>query len=248
MNQTMYSFIEGTVRRAGDTLLHYFRNPNLSIEAKGMGDLVTEADRASEEILIAAIRQRYPDHGIHSEEAGRLSTTSRYEWLLDPLEATYNYSRGLPLWGINVALTVDDEVVFGAFFDPLLDELYYAEHSAGAFRNGQPLHTSRVEDQAEAVVYCSTRRNVDRLSGQVRKFRHLGSIGNALAYVAAGYLDAAVEVGGGPWDYAVGRLLVSEAGGKMTTIGVGSPSNTPPMILAAATPSLHEKLERVLSV
>ena len=247
LNQTMYSFIEATVWQAGVTLLHYFRNPNLSIGAKGVGDLVTEADRASEQVLLAAIRHRFPDHGILSEEAGHLPAASRYEWLLDPLEATYNFSRGLPMWGINMALALDDEVVLGAFFDPLLDELYYAEQAVGAFRNGQPIRTSGMDDQGNAAVYCSTRANVDRLSGRVRKVRHIGSIGNALAYVAAGHLDGAVEVGRGKWDYAVGCLLVHEAGGKMTAFGVDSLGEASATVLAAATPALHQKLQRLLS-
>jgi len=144
------------------------------------------------------------------------------------------------MWGINMALTLDDEVVVGAFFDPLLNEFYYSERANGAFLNGQVIHTSSLEDETKAAVYCSTRENVDRLAGQVRKFRHIGSIGNALAYVAAGYLDGAVEVGGGPWDYAVGRLLIAEAGGSLSPLG-GSE-----VVVAAATPALHRRLQALL--
>lgn len=237
----MYTFIESTVRRAGETLLRYFRSPDLVIEAKGWDDLVTEADHASERVLIAAIQERFPDHGILSEEAGEHAPNSRYVWLLDPLEATYNFSRGLPMWGINMALSIGGEVQVGAFFDPLLNELYYAERSAGAFRNRSPIRASGCRETASAAVYCSTRNGVDRFSGNVRKFRHIGSIGNALAYVAAGHLDGALEVGGGPWDYAAGGLLVREAGGTLSTI-----TGERPMVLAASTPELHAGLQQLL--
>jgi myo-inositol-1(or 4)-monophosphatase len=226
-DQEMHDFVESAIRRAGQILLSYFRAPNLTIEAKGVGDLVTEADRASEASLIAAIRDRFPDHGIISEEMGAINQAAQFLWLLDPLEATYNFSRGLPLWGINVALEIAGRVHIGAFFDPLLDELYYAERSVGVLRNGTPIRTSRQEDLREAVVYCSTRENVDLVSGAARKFRHIGSVGNALAYVAAGHLDAAIEVGGGRWDYAAGSLLVEEAGGAVSVINSG-PQSPPP--------------------
>lgn len=242
MDDAMYSFVETSLRRAGETLLHYFRSPDLVIEAKGRGDLVTEADRASERVLITAIQARFPDHGIVSEEAGEHAAGSRYVWLLDPLEATYNFSRGLPMWGINMALSADDSVQIGAFFDPLLDELYYAELSGGAFWNRSPIRASGCRETVNAAIYCSTREAVNRLSGSVRKFRHIGSIGNALAYVAAGHLDGAVEVGGGPWDYAAGELLVREAGGAVSTIAKDGP-----MVLAASTPELHTVLQQRLS-
>lgn len=91
-------------------------------------------------------------------------------------------------------------------------------------------------------MYCSTRKHVDLLSDAVRKLRHIGSIGNALAYVAAGHLDAAIEVGGGPWDYAAGSLLVQEAGGVFGFIESGGPLTA----LAAATPTLHARLTELL--
>lgn len=246
MDHAIYSFVADTLRRAGDELLLYYRKPDLSMEVKGVDDLVTEADHASEALLIGAIRERFPGHSILSEESGLHATTSPYVWLLDPLEATYNFSRGLPLWGINMALSVRGEVRIGAFFDPLLNELYYAEQSQGVFRNGSPIQTSGQDDARHAAVYCSTRNHVDRLSGHVRKFRHIGSIGNALAYVAAGHLDAAVETGGGPWDYAAGALLVHEAGGLVSRIDISETAQFS-CVLAAASPALYATLETLLA-
>jgi len=240
--QEPHDFVDSVLRRAGQILLSYFRTPTLVIEAKGVGDLVTEADRASETYIVAAIQERFPEHGVLSEEMGAVRPNADYLWMLDPLEATYNFSRGLPMWGVNLALQIERQVRIAAFFDPLLDELYYAEQTAGVTRNGQPIRVSGLEQLRDAAVYCSTRKHVDLLSGAVRKFRHIGSVGNALAYVAAGHLDAAIEVGGGPWDYAAGSLLVQEAGGVFGFIESGGSRTA----LAAATPALHAHLTELL--
>jgi myo-inositol-1(or 4)-monophosphatase len=247
MDQTMYAFIERLLHDAGEVLLHYFRRRDLRVAPKGTDDLVTEADRAAEALLTGAIRERFPGHDILAEEAGRTGRGSRYLWLVDPLEATFNFSRGLPLWGINLALTGDGDVLYAAFFDPLLKELYYAERGQGALRNGQTIRTSGLVDLAGAAVYCSTASAVDRVSGRVRRFRHIGSIGNALAYVAAGHLDAAVEVGCAPWDHAAGRLLVTEAGGHVTATDGGALSMQPSTVLASATSELHRGLMELLA-
>jgi myo-inositol-1(or 4)-monophosphatase len=245
-DSTLAPFFESSLRAAGDILLHYFRRPDLVVEAKNVADIVTEADRASEDLLVAAIRDRFPDHGILAEESGHHLGASGFLWMIDPLEATFNYARGLPTWGINLALTRDGEVLAGAFFDPLLSDLYYAEHARPAFLNGKQIRTSRLEDLAEAVVYCSTRANVDLLDNRIRKFRHVGSGGTAYAYVAAGYLDAAVETGGGPWDYAAGRLLIDRAGGCTSTLEA-STFKGGDTFLASSPPALHQQLLNLLS-
>src|SRR4051812_43195195 len=126
MQSDMATFIARTVHEAGDVLLSHFRSARLKIDPKGEGDIVTEADRASEEVLTTAIRTRFPHDAILAEESGRSGLSSSRLWLIDPLEATYNFSRGLPLWGINVALVDHGAVAYAAFFDPLLNELYYA--------------------------------------------------------------------------------------------------------------------------
>ena len=247
LDATLAPFIETSLRAAGEILLHYFRRPDLLVEAKNVTDIVTEADRASEELLVAAIRDRFPDHGILAEESGHHPGASGYLWMIDPLEATFNYARGLPMWGINLALTRDGESLAGAFFDPLQNDLYYAEQATPAVLNGRQIRTSGIEDLSEAVVYCSTRANVDRLDGRMEKFRHVGSGGTAYAYVAAGFLDAAVEMGGGPWDYAAGRLLISRAGGSTSSFKASTYKDGD-TFLASSSPALHQQLLALLSV
>src|SRR5436305_4104247 len=155
MDMAMQAFISDVARQAGALLVRYFRTGMLSSEAKGAWDLVTEADRASEALIIAAVRARFPDHDVFGEETGRSGTAARMLWLIDPLDGTLNFSRGLPIWGVSVALAEGDDVRYGAFFDPVHNELFYAERGAGATLNGQAVRTSGATALDQTFVYCA---------------------------------------------------------------------------------------------
>lgn len=252
----MHDFIEDMSRRAGDVLLSYFRRAALQSDPKGQWDLVTEADKASEALIIASVRERFPDHDVLGEESGRSGTRARHLWLIDPLDGTLNYSRGLTTWAVSIALAEDGEVRYGAVFDPIHDELFYAEHAGGATLNGAPLRTSGATELSQVVINLSiahdageaiTRRNAERLWSRVMRLRMMGSVASALAGIAAGRMDAAIEVRGGPWDHAAGGLLVREAGGATSTFD-GQPLRADaPTVLAAATPTLHHELLALLN-
>lgn len=257
MDGEMQRFIVDVARRAGDTLLRHFRTGPLHSDPKGEWDLVTEADRAAEALILTAIRDRFPDHDVFGEESGRSGATARLLWLVDPLDGTLNFSRGLPVWGVSIALAADGDVRYGAFFDPLHDEMFYAERGAGATANGRPLRTSGITDLAQAIVNCSvahgemarvTQRNAQRMWDRVMRLRMNGSVGSALANIAAGRMDATLELRGGPWDYAAGGLLVREAGGYTSTFDGGPLVAEAATVLAAATPELHQSLHALLAV
>lgn len=256
MNDEMHAFIEDVSRRAGALLLTYFRAGTLDRADKGPWDLVTGADKAAEDLIIGAIRQRFPAHDVLGEESGRSGSSARMLWLIDPLDGTLNFSRGLANWAVSVALAEDGEVRYGAVFDPLHDEFFYAERGAGVTSNGVPLRTSGVAALDQVVISLSSahgameevsRRNVDRLWARVMRLRMMGSVANALAAIAAGRLDAAIEVRGGPWDHAAGGLLVREAGGYTTTFDGQPLLADAATVLAAATPDLHRRLLALLS-
>jgi len=256
MDEAMQAFITDTARQAGALLVRYFRSATLRRDDKGFRDLVTDADRAAEAHIIAAVRGRFPAHDVFGEETGRSGRASRYLWLIDPLDGTLNFSRGLPTWGVSIGLAEDGEVSHGAFYDPLHDELFYAERGQGATLNGAALRTSGLADPHDAIVYCAiahgekedvARRNVERLWSPVMRLRMTGSVGSALAAVAAGRMDAAIELRGGPWDYAAGGLLVREAGGHTTTFDGAPLRAEAATVLAAATPALHRALYDILN-
>lgn len=257
MDEAMYTFITQVTRQAGGLALRYFRSDTLQTDFKGAWDPVTEADRAAEALIIAAVRERFPDHDILGEESGRSGTTARLCWLIDPLDGTHNFSRGLSTWCVSIALAEDGEMRYGAVFDPVHDELFYAERGAGALCNGRPLRTSGVVEPANAVVYCKsahgaqeqlTLRIAERLWGRVMRLRMLGSIGVALGALATGRLDAVIEPCGGPWDCAAGGLLVREAGGKTTTLDGRPLLADEATVLAAATPELHAALQSIVAI
>jgi myo-inositol-1(or 4)-monophosphatase len=256
MDTALYTFISDVTRQAGALARRYFRSDALGSDFKSAWELVTDADRASEGLIIAAIRERFPDHDVLGEETGRSGTAARLCWLIDPLDGTHNFSRGLPTWCVSVALAEEGEIRYGAVFDPVHDELFYAERGAGALLNGQPLRTSGATDPADAVVYCKaahgaredvTRRIAQRLWSRVMRLRMAGSIGIGLAAVAAGRMDAAMEPCGGPWDCAAGGLLVREAGGHTSTLEGAPMSASASSVLAAATPELHRALQAMVS-
>lgn len=255
MDEEMRAFITGVSRRAGDVLRGYFRTDVLHKDAKGAWDLVTEADRAAEEVIVATVRERFPDHDVFAEESGRSGATARMLWLIDPLDGTLNFSRGLPTWGVSVALAEDGAVRYGAFYDPVHDEMFYAERGHGAALNGQRIHTSGMLDPSEAMVSCAVAHgaqralslhNAERLWGHVMRLRMIGSVGSALAATAAARMDAALEIRGGPWDYAAGALLVQEAGGHATAFDGTPLVATSATVLAAATEQLHGALYELL--
>jgi myo-inositol-1(or 4)-monophosphatase len=241
---------------AGSLLDRHFSDAGLTVSAKGSRDVVTRADIESEALVKRRLEEEFPEHGVVGEEGTDTSDGKRYRWFVDPLDGTLNFSRGLPVWGVSVALAEENEVCYGAFFDPLHDELFYAQRGAGATVNGTLLRTSGVEELAQAVVNCAvahgelaglTGQNAQRMWDRVMRLRMNGSVGSALANIAAGRMDAAIELRGGPWDYAAGGLLVREAGGYTSTFEGGPLVAEATTVLAAATPALHRRLHALLS-
>ena len=248
---SLHAFITDTARCAGNILMSYFRSGTLRRDPKGAWDLVTDADRASERAIVNAVRDSFPSHAILAEESGRYGSNPDYLWLIDPLDGTLNFSHGMVNWGISIALAEAGEVRWGAFYDPLHDEMFYAERGRGAALNERPIQTSGLTDLAEAVVSVSfahgslaelTHRNARLLWDRVMRLRLAGSIGTALGALSSGRMDGAIEVRGGAWDYAAGGLLVLEAGGQATTFEGAPLLPTSSTVLAAATPELHKVL------
>jgi myo-inositol-1(or 4)-monophosphatase len=190
------------------------------------GNLVTEADRASEAQIVGQLIERFPDHAIVAEEGSRREAGS-ITWLVDPLDGTNNFAHGFPVFAVNLAAVIRDEVLLGLTYDPLRDELFAAKSGGGASLRGAPLAVSARGRLAEALVATGfpydKGTNPDnnlaefaKVMPRVRGIRRTGSAALDLAYVAAGRLDAYWERGISPWDIAPGILLVREAGGVVT--------------------------------
>lgn len=216
---------------AGDVTLHYFRNPNLkSVTKQNDFDVLTEADKASEKVIMGHILREFPSHSILSEESGSIDTAdSEWLWVIDPLDGTTNFKQGLPVYSISIALQHKGETVAGVVYAPYIGEMFHAAKGFGAFLNGHPLYCSENDRLTTMVVatgmpYDRDRHpdnnldNIARVSMQVRGIRRMGSAAIDLAYTAAGYFDAYWELNLNLWDIAAGALIVQEAGGKVESI------------------------------
>ncbi len=223
----MLNFAIETAREAGQVLLEKF-DRGISITKKGDINLVTEADLASESLIIEKIKSYYPKHSILAEEAGNVVIigSSAWKWIIDPLDGTTNYAHGYPCFCVTVALEYEGEIVIGVTYDPTRNELFAAERGRGASLNNKPIRVSQTEELSEALVVTGFPYNFKEREDfgrhltafllKSRGVRRDGSAAIDLAYVACGRFDGMWEEGLNPWDMAAGVLLVEEAGGRVT--------------------------------
>jgi myo-inositol-1(or 4)-monophosphatase len=211
-------------------------------------DLVSDADRAADALVVSRLQAAYPGDGVVSEEGGTVKGRSGRTWYVDPLDGTINYLYGLPHWCVSIACVDADGALAGVVFDPWRDELFAAHRGRGATVGDRRLATTAVSDTGLALVatgfsYDPVERAaqatiVADIAGRVRDIRRAGSAALDLAWVAAGRLDAYFEVSRSPWDSAAGELLVREAGGHVTW--------TDRTEIVASGPSLHASLLALL--
>jgi myo-inositol-1(or 4)-monophosphatase len=239
---------------AGALLLTYAeRLHDLSVEAKTSAtDPVSEADRASELLIAAQLAALRPDDGLLGEEdqASRRGT-SGLRWVVDPLDGTVNFLYGLPAWCVSVAVEDEQGVVAGAVHQPVGGETFHAGRGRGAEAAGTPLRVTAADDLAHSLLatgfaYDPAVRTdqaalVAALLGDVRDVRRCGAAALDLAWTAAGRVDAYLEHGLQPWDWAAGRLLVEEAGGTVSDHRRTLGGQDLPGLLAGA-PAAHDAL------
>jgi myo-inositol-1(or 4)-monophosphatase len=225
---------ENIAREAGG-LLREFYHRGVATEYKGDVDLVTEADRASEKLIVERLRIAFPEHGVYGEEGARSGLDNEFRWYIDPLDGTTNFAHGFPAFCVvlgcerrlpGLAADEDGEMVAGVIYDPLRDEMFSASKGEGATLNGRTIHVSKAKTLQESLIatgFPSHKRHASPNVHFYQEFtlrshgvRRAGSAALDLAYVACGRLDGYWEFKLNPWDTSAGYLLVEEAGGKMT--------------------------------
>ena len=221
-------------REAGARLREFFAE-GVATEYKGDVDVVTVADRTVEKLIRTRLGEIWPDHGIYGEEGTRERLDQEYRWYVDPLDGTTNFAHGVPQFcvsmglerrGLSLSESEDGTLEAGLIYDPMRDEIYFAERGRGAYLDGRPIHVSRAPELAESLVatgFPSRKRHDNPNIHFYHEFtlrshgvRRAGSAALDLAYVAAGRYEAFWEFNLNPWDTAAGILLVEEAGGKVT--------------------------------
>lgn len=236
MYEEFLDFIFPLARGAGKIQLGYFRGSDLGIETKSnIYDVVTRADKESEAHIVGAILDRYPDHEILGEEGGAMGTAgSDYRWVIDPLDGTTNFSQGLPLFSVSIALQYRGETVVGVVYAPYLGELFWATKGGGAYMECREAKAKRIRVSGKRTLATSVLAtgfpydkdvnpdnnsdNVARIVPFVRDLRRLGSAAYDLSCVAAGLLDGYWELDLHEWDVCAANLIVREAGGVVVDI------------------------------
>ncbi|HZX72723.1 MAG TPA: inositol monophosphatase family protein [Rhodanobacter sp.] len=211
-------------RSAGNVILRYMnRIDGLNVVEKQQWDFVSEVDKLAEAEIIKELRRAYPDHAILAEESGQTGK-GPLTWVIDPLDGTHNYLRGIPHFCVSIALLDKGVPIHAVVFDPLRDELYTASKGDGAYLNDRRMRVGKRENLSGAMVatgfpfrqrdHLTAQLDMTRaILGQAEDIRRSGSAALDLAYVAAARYDAYFEIGLKPWDMAAGVLLVREAGG-----------------------------------
>lgn len=210
-------------RCAGALVLAARRQGIISADTKASAtDIVTEHDRASEQLIVSALRMARADDAIVGEEGTSDEGTSGIHWLIDPIDGTTNFLYGLPGYAVSIAAADSLGTVAGAVYVPATDELFSAARGQGATLNGEPIHCSSTTSVGQALLATgfsyhpdlrrAHMRRLQHIIGEVRDIRRLGAAAPDLCYVAAGRLDAFFEEHLGPWDLAAGELVAREAG------------------------------------
>jgi myo-inositol-1(or 4)-monophosphatase len=254
----MASYLDTAVeiaREAGALLANYFER-RIGFTLKGEFDLVTEADRVSERLVVERLRSHFPSHAIVAEEGGGHDSSSDFRWYVDPLDGTTNFAHGFPVFSVTLALERAGELIAGVVFDPTRQEMFSAERGCGAYLNNRRIRVSlvgRLEDSLVATGFPSRKRhqNVNvhfyyQLAMLTHGVRRAGSAALDLAYVTCGRLEAFWEFGLNPWDAAAGLLLVSEAGGRISDMH-GKPASVRGAHLLSDNGAIHEEILRVFA-
>ena len=254
MSSQLDSAIE-IAQHAGSLLRHYFER-RVRFELKGDFDLVTEADRASEKLVVEQLKSRFPGHAIVAEEGSGYETGSEYRWYVDPLDGTTNFAHGYPVWNVTLALEKAGELILGVIFDPNRNELFTCEKGSGAYLNGGRIRVSKADGVNVSLFstgFPSRRRHLDvnihfyyQLAMASHGVRRGGSAAIDLAYVACGRLDGYWEFGLSPWDMAAGKLLVTEAGGICTDMA-GRPHRLSSPHIQVNNGLIHEEVVALFS-
>ena len=214
-----------TAIEAGGILLSEFGRP-AKVSRKGKLDLVTQADRQSEQVIVNRLRRRFPKHAILSEEGAGQESGASYRWIVDPLDGTTNFVHGYPCFAVSIALEEAGELLAGVVYQPITKELFTGSAGEGAHLNGRPIHVSSVDHLSASLVatgFPSRKRtpkpNIHyywNFALRSHGVRRDGSSALDLASIACGRFDGFWEFGLHPWDTAAGVVLVREAGGTVT--------------------------------
>jgi len=215
-------------RKAGTVHMKYFRSSHKIFTKSNSFNLLTIADTEAERKIVSFIKEKFPTHNFFGEEYKYPKTDSDYCWIIDPLDGTNNFALGFPIFCSSIALTYKGQLIVGVVYDPVRNELFFAQKGNGAFLNGRRIYVNKVNSLKRAILitgfYYSRGKEMIMTLETIKEFllkhvvgiRRLGAAALDLCYVASGRAAGFWEFELNPWDFAAGKLIIEEAGGKVT--------------------------------
>lgn len=243
-------------KEAGAIIQQYFQGSFQVDNKEGINNLVTEVDNHSEKRIIEIIKEHFPDHSIISEEVGELIQDSPYQWIIDPIDGTVNFAHGIPLCCVSIGLKFGDDLLLGTVYNPMMNELFFAEKGKGAYLNDRKISVSQKTDFRKACLVTgfpykwpnSTEHPIrvfERFILEGLPVRRLGSAAIDLCWVACGRFDGFWEYNLSSWDVAAGYLIVQEAGGVITNFD-GEPYSVFDKQTLATNGHIHENMLQLI--
>lgn len=243
-------------RAGGKVVKQYFGEVLQTEQKSSAGDVRTKADTESEQAILAVLRQAFPTINIHAEESGYLDNHSDYTLVIDPLDGTNNFVLGIPDFALSIGLLKGDNAILGVIYNPILEQIYSAEKGKGAFLNGKKLHVNDEHDITRATVsytsgYSTAREYSDDI---VRKLRELGikrlvdhwAPAYDYCLLASGRIEAVISKEGDLEDYVAAKVIVSEAGGKITGFDGAPTSAKSADFLVTNGSTIHSRVLEIL--
>jgi len=236
---------------SSDIILKYI-NKSKAIDYKGITDLVTIADKKSEKLIIKTVLDKFHNHSILAEESGSNSKDSKYLWIIDPLDGTTNFVHGYPSYGVSIACSIDNIISIAVVKDIPNNDLYTAIINKGAFKNGIPINISKTKTLLNSLLVTGFGYDHDinwelnmnlfkHFTNNSQGVRRLGAASIDLCHLASGIIDGFWEYDLKPWDTAAGKLIVEEAGGKITKLN-GQNFNIYQNEILATNKKIHEEM------
>lgn len=260
-----FADVAAEIAREAGALLRDYYNRGVSAEYKGDVDIVTAADRASEKLISARLKETLPEHGMYGEEGTRTALDAEYRWYIDPLDGTTNFAHGFPFFAVSMGCErrhsglrpdEDGEMVAGVIYEPLRDELFMAECGKGAYLNGKPIHvsqTAHLQESLTATGFPSQKRHENpnihfyqQMTLRSHGVRRAGAAALDMAYTACGRMDGYWEFKLNPWDTSAGYLLIEEAGGKITRFD-GSKFRLDSQEILASNGKIHAEMQQLFA-
>ena len=228
-----------------------------SVHYKGEINIVTDVDKKAEEIIVGTIKKTYPNHNFFAEEEKYKNKNTDFKWIIDPLDGTTNFLHGLPIFCVSIALLYQGNIKIGVVYDPMRNELFFAEKHKGAFLNGRRIRVSKVKNIKRALLATGFAYNLKRVrNNNISNFikfmkaaqavRRAGSAALDLCYIACGRFDGFWELYLHPWDTAAALLIMEEAGGKATKFDDTNYNIYDKEILASNS-KIHSQMTKILS-